>query len=410
MLEDIFDDWLPADRVGRWQLLRKVVREVIRKDFRRVLSLIAAVAVAVGLTMPAVYAASGFDKIEKGTVTVNIDSKVPVREGIAVKVYKVADAAISGGYVSYTKTALFEPDSEWMGDVALTSTETEWPERAKTLAGYAAKEGFADRDVAAGNYWTQKTDANGSVKLEGLSKGLYLVTVESVKSGRTTYTFTPALRCLPSLSEDGSAWEADQIVNPKVGSSTSGGGGSSTSITAIKVWKESAESQQSDRPDSITVELLRDGKVYASQSLSKSNNWRYTWTGLAKGNTWTVNEVGAVSDKYTVTTEATGNVYTVTNTHTTDIPDEDPPKDDTPGGDDPGKGGDIPPTNIDDPEVPLDPGTTPDNGTTTPTTPADKAAKLPQTGQLWWPVPILAIAGIALFSTGWLRSRKEETK
>lgn len=386
---------------------------MIRKDFRKVLALIAAVAVAVGLTMPAVYAASGFDNIEKGSITVNIDSKVPVREGIAVNVYKVADAAIVGGYVSYTKTALFEPDSEWMGDVALTSTESEWPERAKTLAGYAAKEGFADREVAAGNYWTQKTDANGSVKLEGLSKGLYLVTVESVKSGRTTYTFTPALRCLPSLSEDGSAWVADQVVNPKVGSSTSGGGGSSASVTAIKVWKESSDSQQSDRPASVTVELLRDGKVYATQSLSKSNNWRYTWTGLSKGNNWTVNEVGAVSDKYTVTTEAVGSVYTVTNTHTTTIPDDDTPKDDKPGGDDPGKGGDIPPTNIDEPDVPLNGGSTPSNQTTTDIPDAAapaKAAKLPQTGQLWWPVPVLAIAGVALFSIGWLRSRKEETK
>lgn len=34
--------------------------------------------------------------------------------------------------------------------------------------------------------------------------------------------------------------------------------------------------------------------------------------------------------------------------------------------------------------------------------------KVPQTGQLWWPVPILAIMGVILFSAGWLRKKSEE--
>ena len=126
-----------------------------------------------------------------------------------------------------------------------------------------------------------------------------------------------------------------------------------------------------------------------------------------------VNEVGAPSDKYTVLTESEGNTFTVTNTHTTDIDDPDSPLDPGPGpGGDPGTSGDIPPTNIDDPDVPLDPGRTPgDNATNIkdPASPAN-AAKLPQTGQLWWPVPILAVAGIAFFSIGWLRSRKDESE
>ncbi len=371
-----------------------------------------AVAVAVGLTVPAVYAASDFNSIEKGSITVNIDSKVPARSGVTVNVYKVASAEVTNGYVAYTKTALFEPDADWVGDIPLTSTKDEWPARAKTLAGYASKEGFSTRAEAAGNYWTQKTDANGSAKFEGLPRGLYLVTVESVKSGRTTYSFTPALRCLPSLN-DNNEWKADQVVNPKYGTETSGGGGgdTTTSVTVLKIWKD--EGQESDRPDSVTVELLRDGQVYASQELNKSNNWRYTWRGLSTSNKWVINEVGAPSDKYTVLTESEGNTFTVTNTHTTDIDDPDTPLDPGPGpGGDPGTGGDIPPTNIDDSDVPLDPGMTPDDPATDiqdPATPTN-AAKLPQTGQLWWPVPVLVVAGIALFSIGWLRSRKDESE
>lgn len=394
----------------------KVVREVRRKDFRRILALVMAVAVAVGLTVPAVYAASGFNSIEKGSITVNIDKKVPQREGITVKVYKVASAEVKNGYVSYDKDALFQPDADWMGDISLASTEDEWPARAKAFAGYTEKEGFTARSEAKENenFWVKKTDSNGSVTIEGLPRGLYLVTVESVKSGRTTYSFTPALRCLPSLN-DNNEWEADQVVNPKVGENTTGGGGGgdkTTSVTVLKVWKD--EGQESDRPDSITVELLRDGRVYASQELNKSNNWRYTWNGLSTNSRWVINEVGAPSDKYTVLTESEGTVFTVTNTHTTDIDDPDTPLDPGPGpGGDPGTGGDIPPTNIDDPDVPLDPGQTPgDNATDIqdPATPTDAASKLPQTGQLWWPVPILAVAGIAFFSIGWLRSRKDESE
>lgn len=39
-----------------------------------------------------------------------------------------------------------------------------------------------------------------------------------------------------------------------------------------------------------------------------------------------------------------------------------------------------------------------------------KPSVLPQTGQLWWPVPLLACAGLALFLVGWLRrgGRNEE--
>ncbi len=43
-----------------------------------------------------------------------------------------------------------------------------------------------------------------------------------------------------------------------------------------------------------------------------------------------------------------------------------------------------------------------------PTKPPDKPDdKLPQTGQLNWPVPILAVSGMALFAAGWVLTRKE---
>jgi len=35
---------------------------------------------------------------------------------------------------------------------------------------------------------------------------------------------------------------------------------------------------------------------------------------------------------------------------------------------------------------------------------------LPHTGQLWWPVPVLAFAGLALFGFGWMRRRRDSAK
>ena len=34
-----------------------------------------------------------------------------------------------------------------------------------------------------------------------------------------------------------------------------------------------------------------------------------------------------------------------------------------------------------------------------------KVQKLPQTGQLWWPVPILAVLGIIVWMIGWIKRR-----
>lgn len=52
-----------------------------------------------------------------------------------------------------------------------------------------------------------------------------------------------------------------------------------------------------------------------------------------------------------------------------------------------------------DPKTPIELGG-PDE-TTNPTKPTTPGDKLPQTGQLNWPVPILAVAGLALFVFGW---------
>lgn len=127
----------------------------------------------------------------------------------------------------------------------------------------------------------------------------------------------------------------------------------------LKVWNDNGDA--ASRPKEIVVQLLRDGEVYETVTLNESNNWRWAWVDLSGQYRWWVTE--QVPDGYTVEISQEGITFVVTNTP--EIPD-------TP----------------DEPEKPDEP-------------------HLPQTGQLWWPVPTLAMAGLFLIAAGLLRRRGE---
>ena len=112
------------------------------------------------------------------------------------------------------------------------------------------------------------------------------------------------------------------------------------------------------------MQLLRDGRVYDTVTLSEENNWRYTWTGLDEDFTWRVVEA-EVPEGYTVSVQREGITFVLTNTHLSCTP-SDPPLD-RPSG--------------------------------------NSGNKLPQTGSLWWPVPLLLCGGILLLILGWGRRR-----
>lgn len=188
-------------------------------------------------------------------------------------------------------------------------------------------------------------------------------------------------------------------------------------LRVLKVWEDS-NNAAGVRPASVTVDLLRDGEVYDTVELSAESNWRHTWTGLDKSKEWQV--VEREQENYTVSISTGGVTRVITNTYSPDIDDDKPPLID-----------------LDDPEVPLDPGGPTDpvnppsdiddpNIPTIPGDPADPAnpqnpsgpetdipddltplgPMLPQTGILWWPVPVMAVLGAALILLGVARRRR----
>jgi hypothetical protein len=83
------------------------------------------------------------------------------------------------------------------------------------------------------------------------------------------------------------------------------------SVKVNKVW---ANDDSSTRPSSVKMQLYQNGSVYGDAvTLSETNNWSYTWTGLESGKNYTVAEVN-VPDGYESSVSNKDNVWTVTNT------------------------------------------------------------------------------------------------
>ena len=81
-------------------------------------------------------------------------------------------------------------------------------------------------------------------------------------------------------------------------------------LSVRKVWSDGSANHTND---SITVNLLKDGKVEKSQVLNAENNWAYTFDRLAEGHTWTAEEA-AVPAGHTVSYKTEGTETTITNT------------------------------------------------------------------------------------------------
>ena len=79
-------------------------------------------------------------------------------------------------------------------------------------------------------------------------------------------------------------------------------------LTVKKVWDDD---NSVARPDSVTVELLKDGKVEETVKLNEKNSWTYTWSNLDDRYTWTVEEQVPAGYEASVKTE--DNITFITN-------------------------------------------------------------------------------------------------
>lgn len=85
-----------------------------------------------------------------------------------------------------------------------------------------------------------------------------------------------------------------------------------TSITIKKVWNTDASTEAAER---VTVQLLRNGNVVKTATLNAQNNWQVTYTGMPESDAYSIKEID-VPKGFTATYSKTGYVFTVTNTST----------------------------------------------------------------------------------------------
>ena len=160
----------------------------------------------------------------------------------------------------------------------------------------------------------------------------------------------------------------------------------------------------SEAPVSVTVELLRNNRVHEEVTLDEDNDWSHTWTRLDDRYNWKVQEAD-VPDGFTAEVSHRGTIWTITNDDIPEDPETPPEEPDEPDEPDTPEEPDTPdePGTPDEPDIPDEPGTP--GGPDTPDEPT-----LPQTGQSWWPVWALAIAGAILMLAGILVKKRYHGK
>ena len=293
-------------------------------------------------------AAGRIDLDQDVSLTITYQDHGTPLSGAVFNIYLVATVNAYGELETTEQFKIFNVDIPGKADDT-------WRALASTLEGYVLRDNIAATDSG-------KTDRNGQIAFptggKRLTAGLYLVLGERHTQDGYRYDATPFMVMLPSLDKENNVWSYDVAVSPKFDRSKIPGSSGDDTITrkVLKVWED--KGQEKDRPEEVIVQLLRDGKVFDTVTLNAANNWRYTWTALDNGYSWTV--VEKETDNYTVEVTQEGITFVVKNTHNEDIPDEP----------------------------------------TTPTKPT-----LPQTGQLWWPVPVLIAAGLLFVVIGLLRRR-----
>ncbi len=240
-----------------------------------------------------------------------------------------------------------------------------------------------------------ETDENGDAIFEDLPEGYYLAVAENKVIGDNAYRSEPTIVKL--VAEEGEE-EFSVIADAKFVGGPKGVRTTDGEHSVRKVWSDVGA--ESSRPTTIEVQLVRNGSPYGDRViLSEENNWSYHWTML---------EVGAdlVYSVVEMTDFAQIGYRTISNTNeetlVTTITNEKSPE------------GTPTPTPTPPTKTP-----TPKRGTGTPppktptgrrvTTPTPKPERLPQTGVMWLPVPILFVSGLTLYTIGYIIEKKKKS-
>ncbi len=266
------------------------------KKIRALLILILCAILVAGICQAALAAPSNtLDRNALGSITL-----YPTYDGKAISggtfdIYKVATLNSSGQYLFDLYGTFINAAGEV--DINKANTARELETAAKTLAKYI-------NNVPAAEIIHLDRDIDGNT-VNNLSTGAYLIIQTSIGSPYTVAA--PFLVFIPSYdNEDG--WQYNITAKPKLDRTDE----EFTRVSVTKIWNDAG--LEATRPSSVKVSLFRNGTQYGGVvTLSKDNNWKYSWRNLDARYTWTVREVEQ-DGNYIITIDRSGTSFTITNT------------------------------------------------------------------------------------------------
>lgn len=254
----------------------------------------------IGLSAPAATAATASGTTAEGSLTVTYQYQKAALNNADISLYRLADWSAKGGY---TPAGDFADHGKYPVDWDILNADQQTlRDFANTMAGYIA----VNKPTAES---TLKTDSAGVATFNQLKDGLYLAVVAPYQGNVLTCQTAAMLVALPNVHKNVDDQRALSI-EPKADCAVP----PTTTISVNKVWKDK---DQSKRPESVTMNLLQDGKIYDSIMLNNANDWKYTWKGLQAKHEYTVVEAN-VPGNYTALVDRENNDYTVTNTAKTE--------------------------------------------------------------------------------------------
>ena len=218
----------------------------------------------------------------------------------------------------------------------------------QAMAQILAREIMLDNNLKPGS--SAVTDEAGAAVFSDIPMGVYLILGSTVERDGYVYSTSPFFAILPEQELSSDTWNYDVVANAKPGQEPL-----KADYRVIKVWKDDCHRDQ--RPKSISISLICDGEAFDTITLPHNGAWSYTWKDLETNHQWTVTEKNENGYKEPHVRQE-GNIFVVTNT-------------------------------CNKPTSPAQPGN--------PT--------LPQTGLLWWPVPLLIAVGLLFVVIGLIRRR-----
>lgn len=263
--------------------------------------------------------------------------------------YQSQGTPVPGAPFFLYKVAALNTDLSLTADATFSKFKTSiedpnvrWSDLANTLEDHIARNNVASDDASKTDNTGKAVFPSGSTTLE---TGVYLILSHPYRYSGVIYAPSPMIVTLPGQDTAGN-WISEVTAYAKFIPIED----KPMDITVEKIWKD--KGHETKRPSRITVVLCKDGKEADRVTLSRELRWKYVWQDLDPVHTWTVRElpISGYDGSTHVATDAEGNrTVRITNTY-------------------------VPPT----------------------------PPKLPQTGQLTWPIPILLVGGGILFLTGCL--------